>query len=365
VNVSGAPGLIVTARAGTEGRFVRLAEDPARPGVYSGRISLSGLAPGDYDIIAEAQDPSGTTEQLSSATRLRVVASLKQLALDELNSSLRPVYFGTSLHSLTPESLQILASNAEILGASGEFEVSVEGHADESGSEDQNRWLGLWRAKVVKDSLRSLGLSPEKLQLSSFGSTRPAETGAEETSLARNRRVELIASYVVEATSPEPPAPASTEMISGEPSMAPEAQASSSTGQPGGSTQPSAVKSPRQMALDAINARLRPIYFDSSRHSLSPESLQSLVSNAEILSAAGDFKASVEGHSDESGSEDQNRWLGLWRAKIVKDSLRELGILPTKLRLVSLGSTHPVQAGSDETAQDRNRRVEIIVQSLP
>ena len=91
------------------------------------------------------------------------------------------------MHNLTPKALEILNANADILRAAGNFRATVEGYADESGAEEQNKWLGLWRAKVVKDRLRDLGLSPEKLQLNSMGGARPDQAGRE-----NNRRVEII-----------------------------------------------------------------------------------------------------------------------------------------------------------------------------
>lgn len=191
VQASGRPGLAVSARIGASGRPGSLAEAPGSPGSYSGRVPLQGLAPGTYDLVAEASGDAGQA-RVTSPVKIRVVASLMQEKIDALNARLQPVYFETSRWGISPDALEKIRANAEVLRSSSGFLATVEGHGDERGTEEHNRWLGLWRAKEVKDTLRNLGLDPAGFTLVTHGSTHPASAGTDPESLARNRRVEIV-----------------------------------------------------------------------------------------------------------------------------------------------------------------------------
>jgi outer membrane protein OmpA-like peptidoglycan-associated protein len=80
---------------------------------------------------------------------------------------------------------------AALLEQKGAVSVSIEGHADEIGSDKYNDQLGLSRAESVKAELVSLGVSADKLSTVSFGESRPLIN--EKTPYARsmNRRVEV------------------------------------------------------------------------------------------------------------------------------------------------------------------------------
>jgi peptidoglycan-associated lipoprotein len=57
----------------------------------------------------------------------------------------------------------------------------------------------------------------------------------------------------------------------------------------------------------------------------------------------------IEGHVDEADSPDRNLALGLRRAMAVSDRLLELGVSPEKVRIVTYGSSHPIDgSASDE-----------------
>jgi peptidoglycan-associated lipoprotein len=70
--------------------------------------------------------------------------------------------------------------------------VSVVGHADERGSLDYNRDLGLDRAEVVKGFLRTQGVFTEKIL--SEGEESPVCGEQTESCWEANRRVEITVS---------------------------------------------------------------------------------------------------------------------------------------------------------------------------
>lgn len=191
VRVTGQEGLQVDARAHRGAAASRLVEDPAAPGTYRGEFPTSGLPPGRYRPVAETAGLEAPFT-LESPREIVLVASLEQERLRRLNERLKPIYFATSRWTLTPAALAAVASDAEVLLREASLVATVEGHGDARGTEDHNLWLGMWRAKVVKDALVASGLDPGRLQILSHGNSRPVAEGTEEAALALNRRVEII-----------------------------------------------------------------------------------------------------------------------------------------------------------------------------
>lgn len=72
------------------------------------------------------------------------------------------------------------------------LKLIIEGHCDERGSVEYNRALGERRAISIRDTLVRLGVTDDRMQTISYGEEKPAVTGADESSWAKNRRGELI-----------------------------------------------------------------------------------------------------------------------------------------------------------------------------
>jgi outer membrane protein OmpA-like peptidoglycan-associated protein len=70
--------------------------------------------------------------------------------------------------------------------------VSVEGHADATGTAEGNASLSEGRASVVAESLVRAGVDAARISTRGLGSTRPVATNATPEGRARNRRVEIV-----------------------------------------------------------------------------------------------------------------------------------------------------------------------------
>lgn len=69
--------------------------------------------------------------------------------------------------------------------------VRVEGHTDERGTDAYNLALGQRRANTVARYISLNGVPAARLQVVSYGETRPAAAGSGEIAWAENRRVEI------------------------------------------------------------------------------------------------------------------------------------------------------------------------------
>jgi peptidoglycan-associated lipoprotein len=106
---------------------------------------------------------------------------------------LEAVFFDFDSFALTPVSQEVLKNNAEWLKENPEMKVIIEGYSDERGSAKYNLVLGERRAQSAKKYLAGLGVSPDRLDVISFGEERPASEGHEATAWKLNRRVEFSA----------------------------------------------------------------------------------------------------------------------------------------------------------------------------
>ena len=102
---------------------------------------------------------------------------------------------------------------------------------------------------------------------------------------------------------------------------------------------------------------LETIYFDYDKSAIRNDSAGVLRNNASVIKGNADWgQVTVEGNTDERGSEEYNLALGERRAKAVKRYLVDLGVPSTRLRTVSFGEAKPAVPGHDESAWRYNRR---------
>ena len=102
------------------------------------------------------------------------------------------------------------------------------------------------------------------------------------------------------------------------------------------------------------------IYFDFDRSDIRPEYASLISSHAKFLAAASGVKIRLEGHTDERGSREYNIALAERRAQAVRRALMLQGAQDTQLTTVSYGEERPAVAGSDESAYEKNRRVQLV-----
>jgi peptidoglycan-associated lipoprotein len=104
----------------------------------------------------------------------------------------------------------------------------------------------------------------------------------------------------------------------------------------------------------------RVIYFDFDSSEIRGEGTDIVAAHAKQLASRTGQKVRLEGHTDERGSREYNIGLGERRAQAVRRALLLQGAGEPQLSTVSYGEERPAAAGSDETAWQRNRRVEIV-----
>jgi outer membrane protein OmpA-like peptidoglycan-associated protein len=100
-------------------------------------------------------------------------------------------HFGFDSSALDASTRAQLAELAGGLKSDIDVKVSIAGHADERGSEQYNMKLGMRRAQAAKAFLVEQGVAAERLSTVSHGEGKPIASGSDESSWAKNRRVEV------------------------------------------------------------------------------------------------------------------------------------------------------------------------------
>lgn len=119
-----------------------------------------------------------------------------------------------------------------------------------------------------------------------------------------------------------------------------------------------------QVSKDArgIILSMSDILFDVNQATLKADLKTSLAKVAGILSVYQQFKVSIEGNTDNTGSEEFNMKLSEQRATNVMNFLIEQGIDADRLTAKGLGMTMPIADNNTKEGRQKNRRVDLVIQ---
>ncbi|MGD9904027.1 MAG: OmpA family protein [Vicinamibacterales bacterium] len=139
--------------------------------------------------------------------------------------------------------------------------------------------------------------------------------------------------------------------------------------QAGGAPSPPAVLSEADVqrlfgaALAAVPppARRFLLYFDTGDDQLTGESAALVPAILDTVASRSVPEVSIVGHTDTTGPAAANVDLGLRRAALIRDRLVAAGLDPGLVDVASHGERNPVVPTPDNTAEARNRRVEVTV----
>jgi peptidoglycan-associated lipoprotein len=131
--------------------------------------------------LAEAEAAARAAE----AERERMVREARA-TLEEM------VFFDYDDSEIRNDAATALRAKVDILRASPQVQLRIEGHADERGSTEYNRALGNRRAEAIRQFLVGFGLTENRFEIVSFGEGRPLQQGSTEAAWSRNRRGQFV-----------------------------------------------------------------------------------------------------------------------------------------------------------------------------
>lgn len=159
---------------------------------------LAGCASGVKLDDVPVVDKSGTSAGMAGAGGAGSTQSaVTSVDLSAQNQSAagpnsgRIVYFDFDSYSVRSDDQAVIDANARYLKANAARKAVVEGHTDDRGGREYNLALGQKRSESVRRALTLLGVSDAQVEAVSFGKEKPAATGSDDASLAKNRRAEI------------------------------------------------------------------------------------------------------------------------------------------------------------------------------
>lgn len=102
------------------------------------------------------------------------------------------------------------------------------------------------------------------------------------------------------------------------------------------------------------------INFETGKSNIKEESKPIIDQIAEMLKQNSGLKISIEGHTDNVGSEKSNQTLSESRAKSVLSAVAAKGIDSGRMKSKGWGQTKPIADNKTEDGKAKNRRVEIV-----
>lgn len=143
------------------------------------------------DSVREAEAARRAAE--AEAARRRAEEAARQRAIEAARTTLQEmVFFDYDRSEIREDAAERLRAKVDILRASPQVRMRIEGHADERGSTEYNLALGNRRAEAVRQFLTGFGLAENRFEIVSFGEGRPLEQASNETAWQRNRRAQFV-----------------------------------------------------------------------------------------------------------------------------------------------------------------------------
>ena len=152
-----------------------------------------------FGLAACSTTPDAPAEEMPVVEETTVVDTIAEPQISEEEKmrmeseqmrSARTIYFEFDDTTVQQQYLSVLEVHAAFLVKSG-LTITLEGHADERGTQAYNLALGERRAEAVAQYLMNFGLASGQINVVSYGEERPADEGHMDSSWEKNRRVEL------------------------------------------------------------------------------------------------------------------------------------------------------------------------------
>jgi outer membrane protein OmpA-like peptidoglycan-associated protein len=146
------------------------------------------LTPGDGSRLNLGNETGGPV-----ITELPNDDKLRGRDFDRTTFAQETVYFEYDRSTLrADEASKIEQVSGVFKGKGADFDLLIEGHCDERGTEEYNRSLGDRRALTIRELLMKSGVDGKRIFTRSFGKDQPALVGHDEGAWSKNRRGEFV-----------------------------------------------------------------------------------------------------------------------------------------------------------------------------
>lgn len=121
------------------------------------------------------------------------------------------------------------------------------------------------------------------------------------------------------------------------------------------------VTRPKKQEEEVLRDAYENLEFEVGKDIILPSSFPSLNALADVLIKRPEWKLTVTGHTDNTGSEPFNQKLSLKRAEAIEKYLSVKGIDPNRINTIGKGSKQPIASNKTDAGRKKNRRVEFVI----
>jgi outer membrane protein OmpA-like peptidoglycan-associated protein len=111
--------------------------------------------------------------------------------VEKVNKAAQNIFFATGSSKLLAKSYKSLKEVAQILKDNPSYKVAIDGHTDNTGSDELNQKLSEKRANAVKEYLQGNGIDESRMTATGYGESKPIADNKTAAGRAKNRRVEM------------------------------------------------------------------------------------------------------------------------------------------------------------------------------
>lgn len=141
-------------------------------------------------VPTETDFVSPKTETVATEVLPNDIGELNRVA--QARGYIQDAFFEYNDSTLTSDAQTALTSSATWLKKNPQYNLLIEGHCDERGTEQYNLALGDRRANQAKEYLVTLGIDTGRIRTVSYGEERPFDPGHDDAAWAKNRRDHLV-----------------------------------------------------------------------------------------------------------------------------------------------------------------------------
>ena len=111
--------------------------------------------------------------------------------VEKVNRAAQNIFFATGSSKLLAKSFKSLKEVSQIMKENPSYKIAVDGHTDNTGSDELNQKLSESRANSVKQYLLANGIEESKITATGYGESNPVLTNGTAAGRSKNRRVEM------------------------------------------------------------------------------------------------------------------------------------------------------------------------------
>ncbi len=162
----------------------------------TGEYAVVVLFRNDYILTVKKEGYAYESKYISNKDTVydqpvNIDVAIKPIEVGE-SYTLNDIYFATASYDLTKESKMIIDGFIEFLSENPGIKVSIHGHTDDVGNDEDNLVLSENRAKSVYDYLIEGGIARSRLKYKGFGESKPIASNKTPSGRAKNRRTVFI-----------------------------------------------------------------------------------------------------------------------------------------------------------------------------